>query len=457
MNLAGVNLEGLPTNFLWGVATSSYQIEGGAAVGTRGRCIWDDFALVPGAVYDGTTHPRGIEHIKHLEADLDLMAELGLDSYRFSISWPRVQAGGSGAFSAAGVDFYERLVDGLLARGIVPNATLYHWDLPAELQAAGGWANPLTVDAFAEYAAHISGVLGDRIKQWATLNEPWCTAYLGHLNGHHAPGIKDLPTTVRVAHQMVRAHALASTAVRGSVPDARIGVVLNLADQVFTGDETPEIVQERRIIDGMQNRWWMDGMLRGSYPEDVIEHFERLTGIRVEEADIPDVSQGRDWLGLNYYNATVLAPGEGGIDVFPGVSHVVGASYGEERTDIGWSWTPAGIGSLLLRLGEEFPGVPLYVTENGAAYNTAPDAEGRIHDDKRDAYLAEYISSALAACRAGVDLRGYYVWSLFDNFEWAFGNEQRFGIVWVDYDTWERTPKDSALAYKRLIERFRTL
>jgi beta-glucosidase len=457
MNLAEVNLEGLPKDFVWGAATSSYQVEGGAASGSRGRCIWDDFALVPGAVFDGTTHPRGIEHIRHLEADLDLMMGLGLDSYRFSISWPRVQPGGRGAFSTVGLDFYERLVDGLLARGITPNATLYHWDLPAELQAEGGWANAGTVDAFAEYAAGVSQTLGDRVKQWATLNEPWCTAYLGHLNGHHAPGLKDLPTTVRVAHQLVRAHALASTAVRSSVHDARIGVVLNLADQVFIGEESAEIAQERSIIDGMQNRWWLEGMLRGSYPQDVVAHFERLTGIHIDESEIPDISQGRDWLGLNYYNANVLAPGEGGIDVFPGVSRVVGAAYGEERTDMGWPWTPAGVGALLLKLGEQFPGLPLYVTENGAAYSTAPSADGRVHDTKREQYLAEYIASALAACRAGADLRGYYVWSLFDNFEWAFGNAQRFGIVWVDYDTWERVPKDSAFAYKQLIERFKTL
>ncbi len=457
MKLTDVNLGGLPKDFMWGVAASSYQLEGGAILGDRGRCIWDDFAAQPGAIADGTTHPRGIEHIRHLDADLDLMAELGVDSYRFSISWPRVQPGGTGAFSGAGIDFYERLVDGLLARGIAPNATLYHWDLPAELQAGGGWASPRTVDAFAQYSGHISGILGDRVKQWATLNEPWCVTYLGHLTGHHAPGAKDLPTTVNVAHQLVRAHALASAAVRSSVGDARIGVVLNLADQVFTGEQSPEVAEERRLIDGMQNRWWLDGMLRGTYPQEVIEHFARLTGIVIDERDIPDVSQGRDWLGLNYYNANVLTPGAGGIDVFPGISRLVGAGFGDERTDIGWPWTPDGIGVLLRRLGDEFPGLPLFVTENGASYNEAPDAEGRVQDPKRQRYLAAYIAQALDACRSGVNLRGYFLWSMFDNFEWAFGNAQRFGITWVDYDTWERRPKESWYAYQQLIERFRTL
>lgn len=457
MSLAAIDLNGLPSHFEWGAATSSYQIEGGTEDGARGRCIWDDFALIPGAVQDGTTHPRGVEHVRQLEADLDLMADLGLESYRFSISWPRVQPGGSGSYNRAGLDFYERLVDGLLARGIKPNATLYHWDLPSELQAVGGWANPRTIDAFADYAAHVSGTLGDRVKQWATLNEPWCIAYLGHLNGHHAPGIRDLATTVQVAHQLIRAHALGSQAVRSSVPDASIGVVLNLSDQIVLGEQTPEVAADLRLIDGLHNRWWLDGMLRGTLPEDVLDHFERLLGIRLDDSELPDVSQGRDWLGLNYYNAGIFAAGGSGIDVYPGVHHVIGVPYESERTDMGWPWTPSGLGAVLRRVGAALPDVPLYVTENGAAYATAPDAEGRIRDAKREEYLAAYVGSALAACRDGVDVRGYYVWSLFDNFEWAFGNAQRFGIVWVDYTTWERTPKDSATAYKHLIERSRTL
>ncbi len=451
--LSEVDTSSLPKDFMWGASTASFQIEGGHASGNRGRCIWDDFCDVPGAVSDGTKDCVGVEHVTHLEEDLDLIKSLNLDTYRFSISWPRVQPTGSGKFSEAGMAFYDRLVDGLIARGIVPNATLYHWDLPSELQAIGGWANPVVTDNFAKYAEKMAERFAGRITFWATFNEPWCTTYLGNTIGVHAPGIKDVATTVKVAHQLVRAHALASIAIKSKAPKAKVGVVLNLGNQELVGESTPQALKDIEIVDGLVNRWWLQGMLQGKYPVDVLDNFEELTGIRPDEKEIADTSQGRDWVGLNYYQAGVFKAASTGVEVFPGTKAVEGISTGTERTDIGWSWTPEGFNKTIHYINNMFPQIPIYVTENGACYNTDPGADGEIHDDKREEYLALYISQAIKARSEGVNLQGYYVWSLMDNFEWAYGFSMRFGIVYVDMKTMKRTPKQSAHSYKAMISK----
>jgi beta-glucosidase len=451
--LSEVNLSSLPKSFMWGAATASFQIEGGYASGDRGRCIWDDLCDVPGAISDGTKDCVGVEHLTHLDEDLDLIKWMNLDTYRFSFSWPRVQPTGSGEFNEKGMQFYDRLVDGLLARGIVPNATLYHWDLPSELQAIGGWANPVVVDKFAAYAEKMAERFADRITYWATFNEPWCTTYLGNTIGVHAPGIKDLPTTVKVAHQLVRAHALASSAIKRKAPKAKVGVVLNLGNQELIGESTPQAELDIKIVDGLVNRWWLQGMLQGKYPVDILDTFEELTGIRPDEKEIADTSNGRDWVGLNYYQAGVYKAADTGIDVHPGTKAIDGAPFGDETTDIGWSWTPDGFNKTLHYINNMFPQIPILITENGACYNNEPGADGNIHDDKREEYLALYISAAVRARSEGVNLIGYYVWSLLDNFEWAYGFSMRFGIVFVDLDTMKRTPKQSAHSYRAMIQK----
>jgi beta-glucosidase len=452
MKISDINTKTLPKDFVWGVATSSYQIEGGFESGDRGRCIWDDFCDQPGAISDGTRGGIGIDHIKRFKEDIGIMELMGIDSYRFSFSWPRVQKGGSSDFNLKGLEFYDSLIDSLLEKNITPNATLYHWDLPSELQAAGGWTNPKTTDLFGEYAAFLAKRFGDRIKFWAPINEPWCVTYLGNTIGHHAPGLRDLTATVKVAHQLVRAHALAAQAIKANSDGAKVGPVLNLADQVFTGEITPEIENDLNLVSGMVNNWWLQGMLNGKYPENVLDNFEKLTGIRPNEDEIPDTKYGRDWVGLNYYNAQIFQAGEG-LEIFPGTKYLGGAWLGDEKTDIGWPWTPEGIRKTLHIINDFSPNIPIYVTENGACYNTNLDSNGHVYDSKREAYLARYINEVVKAKNEGVNLKGYYSWSLLDNFEWAFGYEMRFGMVHVNYENYARTLKQSGHEYSNLIKR----
>jgi len=453
MKIRDVVTRNLPKDFVWGTATSSYQIEGGFQSGIRGRCIWDDLCDVPDAIRDGTKGGIGIDHVERLEEDLDLLKWMGINSYRFSISWPRVQLTGRGNFNQAGIDFYHRLIDGLLKRGIEPNITLYHWDLPSELQSIGGWSNPHVVDLFVEYTEKMAREYGSKVKYWSTLNEPWCTTYLGHLIGEHAPGIKDLPTTVKVAHQLVRAHALASKAIKLIAPSVKVGVVLNLADQRFIGQRSDSIQKELDIVDSIMNLWWLQGMFEGRYPKNLIDVFEDLTGLHIDESEIPNTEFGRDWLGLNYYAGQVFAPGGAGFGLFPGTKELAGAPWGTERTDIGWSWTPDGLKNLLVRLNEMYPNLPIFITENGACYNNVPDEFGKVDDAKRQEYMALYIQSAIESIDAGVNLRGYYAWSMWDNFEWAFGFSMRFGLVYVDFDSLKRIVKESGHQYRELITR----
>ncbi|WP_216322077.1 GH1 family beta-glucosidase [Deinococcus aestuarii] len=426
-----------PAGFTFGVATSSYQIEGAANEDGRGPSIWDTFCAQPGRIADGSDGSVACDHYHRWEADLDLIASLGVDAYRFSVAWPRVQPSGSGPMNAAGLDFYERLTDGLLARNVQPHVTLYHWDLPQPLQDAGGWANRDTAYLFAEYGAAVAARLGDRVRSYATLNEPWCSSILSYEIGHHAPGLRDRRLALAAAHGLLLGHALALPEVRRHAPGAQAGIVLNLGPQVSASDR-PEDVAAARLADGRLNRWFLDPLLRGEYPRDVWE----ACG-----PDVPDVREGDldliaaplDFLGVNYYSRGVVGASGGGVPA------------GAPVTDMGWEIYPLGLTDLLTRLRADYPKLPpVVITENGAAFADERSG-GQVHDPQRVAYLQTHLMALLDALDAGVDVRGYFAWSLMDNFEWAFGYGKRFGLVYVDYPTQERTLKDSARWYRQFL------
>lgn len=449
-----------PEGFLWGAATAAYQIEGGAEDGGRGRSVWDDFSHTEGKVAHGHTGDIACDHYHRLGEDLALMADLGLQSYRFSVSWSRVLPGGFGEVNREGLDFYHRLVDGLLARGIVPNITLFHWDLPSALEAHGGFRSRDTVHWFADYAALIARELGDRAPMIATFNEPWCYAYLGHADGHHAPGLRDDKAAVSVAHHQLLAHGLAVDAMRAERNDLSLGIVI-IPSLARSEGEPPAPADALRRIDGIQNRWWFDALLTGQYPADVMEGFGALADA-VLPGDLEQIARPLDWIGLNCYFDSLFsgldpdpaqagAPGNQPVLSFPTVRSVRPAPVRAEHTDMGWPITPDGFRELLVRLHHDYPDLPpVYVTENGCAYDD-PVVDGVCDDQRRIAFLTRYLTALRAAMDDGVDVRGYYQWSLFDNFEWAFGYDQRFGLVHVDFDTLTRTPKASAHWYRGVV------
>jgi beta-glucosidase len=439
-------LRDIPADFTIGTATSSWQIEGDSA--GRGRSIWDDFATVPGAIADGSTADPACDHVRLLEADLDLLAWLGVDAYRFSISWPRVQPGGSGKFSATGMDFYERLIDGLLARGISPMATLYHWDLPSELSAAGGWLSRTTTEHFAAYALDMAERFGDRVDAWATLNEPWVSAYLGYAAGIHAPGIKDPESSLRAAYNLMLGHGRALAAMR-TAGARNCGIVLNLVP-VIPEDDSPATHQVCQHIDGLHNRFFLDLLSGNGIPTDLRESCSSFTDFGfVDENDAALISAPIDWLGENYYTVSRVAAGGGSVDavgqdaaVYPGTPACRFAPR-EPRTTMGWEIYPEGLFLALEMAHDALPNVPLWVTENGAA--CADEViDGAVDDPVRLDYLDQHMGVTLAARDAGMDIRGYLAWSLLDNIEWGEGLTQRFGIVHVDHETQVRTPKASA-------------
>ena len=424
-----------PNDFVWGVATSAYQIEGAAAVDGRGPSVWDSFCTVPGAIADGSNGDVACDHYHRWSEDLDLIRDLGVDAYRFSVSWPRVQPDGSGAWNPKGLAFYERLVDGLLARGIKPYLTLNHWDLPDALQARGGWAARDTVHRFVEYAQQMDRHLGDRITSITTHNEPWVMATLGHETGIFAPGIRHRATAVQVAHHLLLSHGLALQALRAQGCRASLGIVLNLSP-IRAATDRPEDIAQARLEDGRSVRWYMDPLFHGTYPADVLQHLG-ADAPQVEAGDMAAIQAPLDFLGLNYYTRSVVSA-DGSWDV---------KTSGKPLTDMGWEVYPEGLTELLLRLHRDWPLPPLYVKENGAAFKDI-FADGRVHDIERTDYIARHIAAVGDALRQGVPMAGYMVWSLLDNFEWASGYAKRFGIVHVDYATQQRTLKDSALWYR---------
>ncbi|MGC5170080.1 GH1 family beta-glucosidase [Microbacterium sp. DT81.1] len=448
-----------PRDFLFGAATAAYQIEGAAREGGRGPSIWDTFSHTPGKVLNGDTGDVADDHYHRLTDDLDLMAELGLESYRFSIAWPRIQATGTGPANAIGLDFYERLVDGLLERGIRPIATLYHWDLPQALGDLGGWTNRATSAAFADYAAIVGRSLGDRVHTWTTLNEPWCSAFLGYGAGVHAPGITDPVASVTAAHHLNLAHGLAIQSLRAEVGDqARFSVTLNMSHLKGQGHRADDAVRQ---IDGISTRIFLQPMLEGSYPDDVLADTAHLTDWAfVAPGDLEVIHQPLDVLGVNYYfPLTVRALHTSEADAsnpgYPGAERIAFVEEPGPRTAMGWNIDPDGLEQLLVDLRTRYPEQPLMITENGAAFDDDL-VDGVVDDQRRLDYLRDHVAAVQRAMRRGADVRGYQAWSLFDNFEWALGYSKRFGIVHVDYATQVRTPKASAHWYSELIRR-RTL
>ena len=452
----------VPEGFVLGVATAAAQIEGAAAEDGKGPSIWDTFARVPGATLHGDTPDVACDHYHRWQGDLDLLGELGVDAYRFSISWPRWQPGGSGPTNPAGVQFYDRLVDGLLERGIQPWATLYHWDLPRELEDAGGWAARATAERFAEYAASVGSVLGDRLAGIATLNEPWCSAFLGYAGGVHAPGATDDARAIAAVHHLLLGHGLAVDALR-STP-AQLGIVLNVYP-VEPATDAPADADAARRIDGIANRIFLDPLLRGSYPEDVVADLADVSDFaHVRDGDLQVISRPLDFLGENYYSPYVVSGPTQEVDEaarragdhsggatrttrspWPGARDVVFTDRGRPRTHMGWEVEPAGLRRVLDRL-TAYGAPALYVTENGAAYEDAV-VDGAVHDADRTAYVRDHLATALQARADGLDVRGYFLWSFLDNYEWSWGYSRRFGVVRVDYGTQERTLKDSARWY----------
>ena len=432
-----------PAHFIWGAATSAYQIEGAVSADGRGCSIWDEFCERPGAIVDGSSGTVACDHYRLWETDLDLMARLGIGAYRFSVSWPRVQPDGSGAFNRLGLAFYERLVDGMLERGIEPCATLYHWDLPAALQRElGGWAERPTASLFAEYAAAVAARLGDRVKSFTTHNEPWVTATLGYELGVFAPAVRDRALAMRASHHCLLSHGLAAQAIRASCPDAAVGIVLNLAPVYPATDSVSDAEQSRRD-DGLLTRWYMDSLLLGRYPSDVLEYLGP-DAPAMRSADSNLIAQPLDFLGVNFYSPMLSAAGQSWMPARPGAP----------VTDMGWEVSPRDLTSLLRRLHRNYKLPPLFITENGAAYADHVE-QGEIDDEPRRAYLESHLHALADAIDQGINLHGYFVWSLLDNFEWTHGYSQRFGIVHVDHATQIRTPKRSAFWYSRLMRECR--
>jgi beta-glucosidase len=428
-----------PDDFVWGVATSSFQIEGAGIEDGKGESIWDRFCRRPGAIADASDGDIACDHYHRLDSDLDLIASLGVDAYRFSVSWPRVQPAGRGAWNPKGLDFYERLVDGLLARGVAPYLTLNHWDLPQALQDVGGWVARDTVHRFVDYARGMQRRLGDRVTALTTHNEPWVIAHLGHETGQFAPGVADRKVAAQVRHHLLLSHGLALQALRADGSRSALGLVLNLAPVQAATDDAADLAAARRL-DGTLVRAYMDPLFGAGYPADVCADLG-ADAPQVEPGDMAAIATPMDFLGINYYSRNVASAGAP-FDV---------RASGLPVTEMGWEVYPEGLTELLLRLHRDYPVPPLVVTENGGAFRDTL-VDGHVHDRERTSYIASHIAAVGAALQQGVPMAGYMVWSLMDNFEWTSGYARRFGIVHVDYATQQRTLKDSAHWYRHFLQ-----
>jgi beta-glucosidase len=430
-----------PSDFLWGAATSAYQIEGAIDEDGRGASIWDTFCATPGKVQNGDSGGVACDSYHRYGLDIARMQELGLGAYRFSIAWPRILPEGRGRINGAGLDFYDRLVDDLLAAGIRPFVSLYHWDLPQALENAGGWPERATAEAFGDYVGIVAERLGDRVRDWLTQNEPYCISWLGYALGLHAPGRTDAAAAVAAAHHVLLSHGLAVEALRRESPEAQVGIVLD-SWPVYPASDDPRDAAAAAEADGLRNRLFFDPVLRGSYPEDVLERLgDTLPPVR--DGDLATISAPIDFVGLNNYSRTIVTADDDGRP------HSV--TNGRPTTEMGWEIYPDGIHDVLVRLHRDY-GVPsLYVTENGAAFADVPRHDGRIEDHDRIDYLTQYLGAVARAIAEGVPIRGYFVWSLLDNFEWSYGYSKRFGLLYVDYPTLARIPKSSFYWYRDLI------
>jgi beta-glucosidase len=431
-----------PREFIWGAAASAFQIEGATHADGRGESIWDRFCNTPGKVANGDTGEEACDHYHRWPGDLELMSSLGLGGYRFSIAWPRVQPDGRGPANSKGLDFYRRLVDGMLERGIAPLATLYHWDLPQPLQDEGGWASRDVVDRFTEYAQIVFDALDDVVGAWLTHNEPWVTSMLGYGHGVKAPGVQDWHQAYASAHHVLLSHGRVARAYRAGGGTGEIGITLDLTQ--VSGE--PEAA---RRLDGHRNRWFLDAVLRGAYPADMLELYTERIGPFdfVQDGDLREIAAPIDFLGVNFYQPAVAHLDDGPL----GVDEVRADG---PRTAMGWTVEPSSLTAVLLRLRRDYGAIPLVITENGASFEDPPvDGQEVVEDPERVAYLRDHVAAVERAVAEGVDVRGYYVWSLLDNFEWEHGYDSRFGIVAVDFESQRRAPKRSALWYRDLIAR----
>lgn len=443
-------MSSFPRGFLWGTSTSSYQIEGAAKEGGRGESIWDVFSHTPGRVANNENGDTACDHYHLWKQDVALMKELGYKAYRFSIAWPRIFPAGRGRINEEAVDFYSRLVDDLLDAGITPMITLYHWDLPSALP--GGWLNRDTALAFADYSAAVVKALGDRVKLWTTLNEPWCSSFLSYFLGEHAPGEKNLAHALQAAHHLLLAHGMAVPAIRAAGREAEVNIVLNLSP-VYPYTRSAGDLFAARELDGTFNRWFLDPIFGRRYPADLTAELQQIGALAAEPdyiqpGDMQTIAAPLDALGINYYDSSTVRaiPGR---EMQPAQWEVV-KDPDTEKTDMNWEIHPQGLYDLLLRVNWDYQPGRIYVTENGASYSDGPDAAGKIHDERRTAYLRSHIRAVERAVQAGAPVQGYFVWSFMDNFEWAFGYRQRFGLVYVDYPTQKRLPKDSAFFYSQV-------
>jgi beta-glucosidase len=456
-----------PAGFLFGAATAAYQIEGATHEDGRTDSIWDAFSRVPGAVINGESGDIACDHYHRYREDVALMKDLGLQTYRFSTSWSRVQPDG-GPVNPKGLDFYSRLVDELLDAGIKPWLTLHHWDLPQALEEKGGWANRDTSFLFRDYALNVHNALGDRVDVWTTLNEPWCSSFLSYTAGAHAPGRQSKQAGLAAGHHLLLGHGLAVEALRERNPKLELGITLNLTVAKPVDPASPGDLDAARRIDGQFNRFFLDPIFRGTYPQDLLQDVVGLglTGV-IHDGDLAQIAQPIDALGVNYYHGELVSDrpaehplrGEAPTDratssPFPAADGVFNHPQGLPLTAMNWEVQPDGLRELLARVDSEYARparTKLYVTENGAAYDDTVDADGGVRDVERTEFLKSHLGAILDAIAEGVDVHGYFYWSLLDNFEWAWGYEKRFGIVRVDYETQERTIKDSGLAYAKII------
>lgn len=450
-------IENFPKGFKWGAATSSYQIEGAAHTDGRGSSIWDTFSYTDGKVVGGENGDVACDHYNRYPEDIQIMKDLGLQTYRFSIAWPRLFPNGDSVREQRGFDFYNRLIDGLIEAGIEPVATIYHWDLPQTLQDNGGWANRDIVPAFADYAAACVEAFGDRIKNFITLNEPWCTSWLGYAIGVHAPGVKDVDQAIAASHHTAMAHGAAARAMRAVRSDIRVGIALNMTNYRVTPDANADVIELSHLMDSNINRWWLDAAIHGRYPQNLVDSYGEKLSKLVQPGDMELVKVDTDFFGVNYYSDSFLANprpedkpiSEGGLFPFP---QRADGTPPEPYTAMGWPITPRGLGDLVLRIARDWPEVKdITITENGVAYDDVVSEDGEVHDTKRVEYLTAHLESLGRGIAGGAPVSAYFAWSLLDNFEWAEGYAKRFGIVHVDFETLKRTPKDSAKEYGAII------
>ena len=436
--------DAFPADFVWGAATASFQVEGAANEDGRGESVWDRFCATPGKVRNGDTGTIACDFYHRYRDDIALMRELGLGAFRFSIAWPRVLPEGRGKVNEKGLDFYDRLADELLGNGITPFVTLFHWDTPQALEDRGGWPARATVEAYCAYVEAVADRLGDRVKHWITHNEPWVVAWVGHGWGHHAPGRTSDADALATAHHLLLSHGRAVQILRERAPGSEVGITLNL-DHVYAAGDDDGDRKAAEWVDGFHNRWFLDPIFKGGYPADMLDAWAEIAP-PIEDGDLETIAQPIDFLGVNNYTSPLVA-----ADMHDGNRSRFIRREDVDRTDMGWEVVPEGLRDMLLRVARDYAPKAIYVTENGAAFPDVREHDGSVGDPERQAYLDAYIAAAGEALAGGAPLRGYFAWSLLDNFEWAWGYWKRFGLVYIDYATLERVPKGSFYWYRDLI------